>query len=274
MATLQVNGVTYYYAISEPVPGTEQGAPLLLLHGFTGSSANWQQPARALAPHCQTITVDLLGHGQTAAPSDPSRYTMAASAADLATLLDAVAPGPVNLLGYSMGGRLALYFALTYGHLVQKLILESASPGLATADERQARKVSDEQLADRIAAQGIAAFVEQWEALPLFATQRALPAPVQQQLRDLRLRNNPPGLANSLRGIGTGVQPSLWSQLPTLAMPTLLLAGALDPKFCTIAEAMAQQLPNATLTIVPDAGHTIHLEQPVAFQQLVAQFLT
>lgn len=73
--------------------------------------------------------------------------------------------------------------------------------------------------------------------------------------------------------MGTGVQPSLWSQLPTLTMPTLLLAGALDPKFCTIAEQMAQQLPNATLTIVPAAGHTIHLEQPALFQQLVAQFL-
>ena len=274
MATLQVNGVTYYYAISEPAPGTAHKPPLLLLHGFTGSSANWQQQVQALAPYGQTITVDLLGHGHTAAPTDSSRYTMAATAADLATLLAAVAPGSVNLLGYSMGGRLALYFALTYGHLVGKLILESASPGLATVDERQARKVSDEQLADRIEAHGIAAFVEQWEALPLFATQRALPAPVQQHLRELRLCNQPHGLANSLRGMGTGVQPALWSQLPTLTMPTLLLAGALDPKFCTIAQQMAQQLPNATLAIVPDAGHTIHLEQPVAFQQQVTQFLT
>ncbi len=273
MATLQVNGLTYYYAISEPAPGTEHQPPLLLLHGFTGSSANWQQQVGVLAPYCQTITVDLLGHGQTAAPTDPTLYTIAAAAADLATLLVAVAPGPVNLLGYSMGGRLALYFSLTYGHLVGKLILESASPGLATADERQARKVSDEQLADRIEAQGIAAFVEQWEALPLFASQRALPAAVQAHLRELRLRSRPHGLANSLRGMGTGVQPSLWSQLPTLTMPTLLLAGALDTKFCTIAQQMGQQLPNATLAIVPDAGHTLHLEQPVVFQQLVAQFL-
>ena len=273
MATLQINGITYYYAISDPAPGATQQPPLLLLHGFTGSSANWQQQVQALAPQCPTITVDLLGHGQTLAPTDPSRYTMAASAADLATLLAAIAPGPVNLLGYSMGGRLALYFALTYRHLVGKLILESASPGLATADERHARKVSDDQLADRIEAQGIAAFVEQWAALPLFASQRALPEVVQAQLRELRLRNQPHGLANSLRGMGTGVQPSLWSQLPTLTMPTLLLAGALDPKFCTIAAQMAQQLPNATLAIVPAAGHTIHLEQPAVFQQLVAQFL-
>lgn len=273
MATLPVNGITYAYTISAAGAGAASLPPLLLLHGFTGSRHNWDATVQALAPVCAAITVDLLGHGQTDAPADPARYGMAASAADLAYLLEAVAPGPVNLLGYSMGGRLALYFALTYPHLVNQVILESASPGLATAAERDARQRSDDALADRIEQEGIAPFVAYWEALPLFASQQRLPAAVRQRLHEQRLANRPIGLANSLRGMGTGVQPSLWERLSAFTMPTLLLAGALDTKFCAIAEQMGQQLPQATVTLVPAAGHTIHLEQPTVFQQLIAQFI-
>jgi len=273
MATLQINGITYAYTSHAAAPGAASQPPLLLLHGFTGSRHNWGATVQALAPVCTTLTVDLLGHGQTDAPADPARYSMAASAADLAALLAVVASGPVNLLGYSMGGRLALYFALTYPHLVNALILESASPGLATAAERAARQQSDDALAERIEREGIAPFVDYWEALPLFATQQRLPAAVRHRLHEQRLANQPLGLANSLRGMGTGMQPSLWEQLPALTMPTLVLAGALDTKFCAIAEQMAQALRNPTLAIVPDAGHTIHLEQPAIFQQRVAQFI-
>lgn len=273
MVTLQINGITYAYTIHAAAPGAARQPPLLLLHGFTGSRRNWAATAHALAPVCEVMTVDLLGHGQTDAPADPARYGIEASAADLACLLEAVAPGPVNLLGYSMGGRLALYVALAYPHLVNALILESASPGLATAAERAARQQSDDALADRIERDGIAAFVAHWEALPLFATQQTLPAAVRHQLHEQRLANRPHGLANSLRGMGTGVQPSLWDRLSSLTRPTLLLAGALDTKFCAIAQEMGRQIPPATVTLVPDAGHTIHLEQPTVFQQLVAQFI-
>jgi 2-succinyl-6-hydroxy-2,4-cyclohexadiene-1-carboxylate synthase len=217
--------------------------------------------------------VDLLGHGQTEAPTDPDRYTIEQSASDLAGLLTTIAPGPINLLGYSMGGRLALYFARHYPYLVQQLILESASPGLPDATAQQERVRSDEKLANDIETQGMAAFVKRWEALPLFATQQALPAATQSTLHKQRLRNRPHGLANSLRGMGTGAQPSLWEQLSTLSVPTLLLAGALDQKFRVIAEQMATYLPKATVAIIPDAGHTIHLEQPKAFQTAVINFL-
>lgn len=274
MPTTIVNAVEYYYEADEaPRADFVQPTTLVLLHGFTGSTESWADHRPVFATYYRTLVVDLLGHGQTEAPPDPARYTIEQSASDLAGLLTTIAPGPVNLLGYSMGGRLALYFALTYPYLVQSLILESASPGLADSTAQQERIHSDEQLATAIETQGIAAFVERWEALPLFASQQALPATVQSQIHEQRMRNLPQGLANSLRGMGTGVQPALWDQLSTLSVPTLLLAGELDQKFKGIAAQMATYLPNARVAIIPDAGHTIHLEQPLAFQEQVLTFL-
>lgn len=274
MPMIAIRGVDYYYeATGAPQVDNSQRVPLVLLHGFTGSAANWAAHVQAFSLHYSVITVDLLGHGQTAAPSDPKRYCMEQIAGDLAELLATVAPGAVNLLGYSMGGRLAIYFAGTYPHLVQRLLLESASPGLADPAARQVRLHNDERLAEQIESQGIAAFVERWERLPLFASQRSLPETVRTQLRTQRLRNRAQGLANSLRGMGTGAQPSLWEQLSALSIPTLLLIGELDPKFKVIAGQMAALLPQATIVTVPQVGHTIHLEQPLSFRQQVLTFL-
>jgi len=274
MPTTIVNALEYYYEVEEePHEAFTQPATLVLLHGFMGNTANWAAHFPLFTPYYRTIAVDLLGHGQTEAPADPARYSIEQSASDLAGLLTTIAPGPVNLLGYSMGGRLALYFAITYPYLVQRLILESASPGLADPEAQQARVQQDEQLAAQIETQGLAAFVEAWERLPLFASQQALPEVVHTHLREQRQRNRPQGLANSLRGMGTGAQPSLWTELAGLPMPTLLLVGDLDQKFKELATQMASHLPNATVAIVPDAGHTVHLEQPQAFQAQVLTFL-
>ena len=247
--------------------------PLVLLHGFTGSAANWHEQTTRFALSMPCITIDLLGHGQTDVPANPTRYNMAQSAQDVVDLLEQVTPGPFNLLGYSMGGRLALFIAATYPQLINKLILESASPGLAEPTARQARVQSDEALANQIEAEGIVAFVNHWEAIPLFAGQQALPAATRQRLRDQRLRNQPTGSANSLRGMGSGVQPALWDQLASLTMPTLLLTGELDQKFCEIAQQMVRRLPVAAHVTFPAAGHTIHLEQPEPYYDVVSEFL-
>lgn len=262
-----VNGVRYNFEIYGA------GAPLLCLHGFTGCAANWRALGEALTPRCQVIAVDLLGHGASETPADPARYRMERTAADLAGLLDQLALPTVNVLGYSMGGRAALHFAAAYPERVRALILESASPGLAAEAERQARSQADEALAERLERDGLEAFIDYWERLPLFASQERLPAEARAAVRAQRLRNTPAGLANSLRGLGTGVQPSLWEHLPEIKTRTLLVAGALDLKFAGLAQQMAAALPNAKLEIVPAAGHTVHLEQPAAFAQAVAGFL-
>jgi 2-succinyl-6-hydroxy-2,4-cyclohexadiene-1-carboxylate synthase len=270
---VEANGLAYCIDICG------SGPPLLLLHGFTGSRHNWRPHLPAFAEDFQLIAIDLLGHGETAVVSPlerettPSRYQMEQAAADLAAITEQITTPPVHLLGYSLGGRLALYFTHQYPNYVKKLILESASPGLKTARERAERRQRDEALADFIAREGIAAFVNRWEKLPLWESQQQVETAVLQALRQQRLQNNPTGLAYSLRGMGTGVQPNLWPHLAQITTPTLLLCGALDTKFVAINREMAAAMPLARLEIVPGAGHTVHLERPFAFQQQCHQFL-
>ncbi|WP_369802244.1 2-succinyl-6-hydroxy-2,4-cyclohexadiene-1-carboxylate synthase [Geobacillus icigianus] len=264
---MKLNGIDYH------VEQYGEGEPLLLLHGFTGSADTW----RPLLSHWSSwhcITVDLLGHGRTEAPAAAMRYRIERAAADLAALLDQLGLEQVNVLGYSMGGRLALAFTIFYPHRVRRLILESSSPGLKTEAERRARREADEALARRIEQEGVRAFVDYWEQLPLFATQRRLPAPVRAALRRERLRHTAVGLANSLRGMGTGVQPSFWEQLGGVQQPVLLLCGEEDEKFCRLATQMQERLPNSERMSVSQTGHAIHVEQPEIFAKIVSEFMT
>jgi 2-succinyl-6-hydroxy-2,4-cyclohexadiene-1-carboxylate synthase len=241
------------------------GEPLLLLHGFTGSAQSWSHVISALVERNHVLAPDLPGHGLTETPNEPSAYAISRVAADLAGLLDRLSIPSAHVLGYSMGGRLALAFAVLFPQRVNRLTLESASPGLASADERAARAAADEALAARIECDGVACFVDEWERLPLFSSQASLPETIRDRLRAQRLSNRADGLALSLRGMGTGAQPSYWEALPALSMPVRLLAGALDSKFVATAWQMHAAITHSTLAIVPAAGHTIHLEQPDAW---------
>jgi len=247
--------------------------PLVLLHGFTASAASWGYHLDRLAAQgLRVIALDMLGHGASDAPECAERYSLARCQEDILAALYVlgVRQGEAILLGYSMGGRIALYTA--FAGFFRALILESASPGIENVAERTQRRLSDEALATCIERDGVAAFVEYWERLPLFASQRRLLQQQQQALHMQRLGNCAVGLAQSLRGAGTGTQPSLWGKLPQLHIPTLLIAGELDTKFSIIARRMAQTLPYVQLQIVPNAGHTVHLEQPEQFDQLVINF--
>jgi 2-succinyl-6-hydroxy-2,4-cyclohexadiene-1-carboxylate synthase len=248
------------------------GAPLMLVHGFTGCAASWAQLEPALATRFKLIMPDLLGHGRTDSPPDSARYRMERCVEDLIAILDALGVERTNLLGYSMGGRVALAAAIEYPARIASLILESASPGLATAAERQARVTSDNVLADFIEREGVEAFVARWERNPLFSTQERLPEAVRLRLRHQRLLSNRTGLANSLRGLGTGAQTPLWERLGQLRMRCLIMAGELDAKFVDIARRMAPAIAGARLAVVPGAGHAVHLEQPEAFERLVVDF--
>ncbi|WP_122627191.1 2-succinyl-6-hydroxy-2,4-cyclohexadiene-1-carboxylate synthase [Lucifera butyrica] len=251
-----------------------EGPPLLLLHGFTGSIQSWRRILPALRNRYKVVLVDMIGHGLSESPVDFRRYSMEHAVEDLLQLLAQLGLPKVNLLGYSMGGRCALQFAVQAPERVHTLILESSSPGIAAEPEREARRRSDEALAGFIIEQGVAAFVDRWTSLALFATQQALPDFIKNEVRCQRLQNQAQGLANSLRGMGTGVQPSWWGRLQEIRVPTLLLVGEHDAKFRRIGLSMEKIIPGSTLQIIPSAGHTVHLEQPAVFTAAVMDFLS
>jgi 2-succinyl-6-hydroxy-2,4-cyclohexadiene-1-carboxylate synthase len=256
---LKLNGLDFHIELDG------DGPPLLLLHGFTGSVRAWDAIRSQLAMDARVIAVDLIGHGQSASPPDPARYTLEWCARDLVGLLDALHVDRVDLLGYSMGGRVALHFAVHAPERINHLVLESASPGLEDSVDRARRAQADDALADRILANGLSAFVEEWEQQPLLTLAPHVAKELRMRQHHLRLENNPLGLANSLRGMGTGRQVPLWSRLNELNVPVHLIVGANDARYRAIGERMHGMLPHSDLTVVDAAGHTAHLDQPERF---------
>ena len=263
---LAVNGVAYHVEVEG------SGPAVFFLHGFTGSGETWK-PHRAALEAFTIIRVDFLGHSRSDAPAAIQRYGMDACVDDLLVIQDRLGIARCAFVGYSMGGRVAMRVALRAPERLWALVLESASPGIGNTADRRDRVIQDARLAARIRKEGVAAFADYWQALPLFASQLRLPETARQALRDQRLQHTAEGLANSLEGLGAGKQEPVLPRLRNLRLPVLLLAGALDAKYCALAHQMATVLPQCRVHLVPDAGHAVHLEQPAAFDDVVHDFL-
>jgi 2-succinyl-6-hydroxy-2,4-cyclohexadiene-1-carboxylate synthase len=259
--------------VSYAVDIAGNGEPLVLLHGFTGNRDTWNFLIPVLKERYTLVMVDIIGHGGTTAPDDFQRYEMEQVAGDLKAILDELNLPKAHFLGYSMGGRLALGFSCMHPEYVYTLILESASPGLLTKEEREIRRGNDKKLATSILEKGMEAFVKQWENISLFESQKRLSFEIQESIRQQRLSNSPVGLSNSLLGMGTGSQASYWEKLEHLDFPVLLITGELDSKFCKIAESMQKRLKQVEWRIINDAGHAIHVEDGEKFGKIVNEFL-
>ncbi|EAG4377856.1 2-succinyl-6-hydroxy-2,4-cyclohexadiene-1-carboxylate synthase [Listeria monocytogenes] len=264
-----VNG--RHYHLTTAISGEKPA--LLMLHGFTGTSETFQDSISDLKEHFNIIAPDLLGHGNTASPEEISPYTMENICEDLARILHQLNISRCFVLGYSMGGRVATAFAATFPKRVRGLILVSSSPGLEQADIRESRVAADNRLADWIEEEGLVPFVDYWENLALFASQKVLSPEMKRRIRSERLSQNSHGLAMSLRGMGTGKQPSYWNCLANFTFPVLLITGALDEKFEKIAQEMHQLLPNSTHVSIQEAGHAVYLEQPNSFSSQLNYWL-
>jgi 2-succinyl-6-hydroxy-2,4-cyclohexadiene-1-carboxylate synthase len=247
--------------------------PILLLHGFTGSSESMACVAGPLARTRRVGRIDLVGHGESDAPEELAAYSMQACVDQVLAVVDALGWEHPHLLGYSMGGRAALATAVARPERFASLILVGATAGIFEAEARRARVVADEALAARIERDGLEAFVDAWMALPLFASQKRLGTAALERARAERLRQRSHGLAQSLRGMGAGAQAPLFDRLDRVVAPVLLVAGEEDEKFQAIARALEVRLPDARRVVVPDAGHAAHLEAPIPFSRGVNAFL-
>jgi 2-succinyl-6-hydroxy-2,4-cyclohexadiene-1-carboxylate synthase len=237
-----------------------RGPRLVLVHGFTQNRNCWGPVLDDLVGDHEVCRVDAPGHGRSAAFHAGLR-TGARLIADQG--------GEATYLGYSMGGRFVLHLALSVPELVRGLVLVGATGGIDNREARAARAAQDEAMARRIEREGVAAFVDAWLAQPLFA---GLGDDV--QFRAERGENTVAGLSESLRQAGTGAQDPLWDRLDRLAMPVLVVAGGADTKFSAEARRLGQAIgANATVALVPGAGHAAHLEDPAAFLAVLRPWL-
>jgi 2-succinyl-6-hydroxy-2,4-cyclohexadiene-1-carboxylate synthase len=247
------------------------GQPVTLLHGFTQSARSWREIISRMPEGWRWITPDLRGHGETQTRPGTA-CSMDACTEDLVALWEELDLGRTHLVGYSMGGRLALHVAARRPERVASLLTIGAHAGL-DENAREGRRQGDEALAERIEKEGIEPFVDYWGALPLFAGLARRGDSYVAEVRAERLKNHVAGLACSLRGMGAGVMEPVWDQLGHVKAPCTFVAGQLDHGYVASARRLAAGVPHGRVEIVPRAGHAVHQERPDAFARILAGHL-
>ncbi len=245
--------------------------PVTLLHGFTQAGHSWHEVISNMPAGWQWIVPDLRGHGDTRVrPGAP--HTMEACTADLEMMWDHLEIARTHLIGYSMGGRLALHVAARRPERILSLLTIGAHAGLEE-DAREGRRRGDEALAQRIETDGLEAFVNYWSSLPLFAgLERRGPSFVA-KVRAERMNNRAAGLAESLRGMGAGAMRPIWDDLARVTCPCTFVAGQLDHGYVASARRLAASVPHGRVAIVQRSGHSVHQERPEAFARLLLAHL-
>lgn len=242
---------------------------VLLLHGFLSDMTSMEIVARHLSGHFNILSVDLPGFGKTPGRGE---YTMEDISRSLAGLVESLRLKPVHVIGYSMGGRVAVSFLVNHPDMVQSAVLESTSPGISDPAERRKRFQLDCERAERMSSDYVS-FINEWEQMGLFSTQNSMDTKLQESQRKNRLAQNPEGAANSLVRYGSGIQKSYWESLSSIVTPVLLIAGEKDGKFVSINREMEKLLQNTQFEIVPETGHNIHMEAADKFGIIILEFL-
>ncbi len=251
---------------------------VVLLHGFMGSGEDWHAVRRGLSTHFNCCCPDLPGHGENPLVTKAGVGGLEDGVHWLTRRLDDWEVKRGGLVGYSMGGRLALLMALRHAERFSGVVLESTSPGLKTSEERALRQKHDLDLvAELVKSAGdpilFRTFLEWWYDQPLFASLHEHGGLVK-WLIDMRCKGgNPAALAEALGAFSTGAQPSLWDSLSDHDIPTLLIVGERDRKFRFIAEEMAERCPAMAVEVFAGCGHNVHLENPDGYTTVVRSFL-
>lgn len=250
--------------------GDPLAPPVIFLHGFMGSTRDWDDVIECLSRTNYCVAVDLPGHGRSLDLADDA-YTLPGAVRLVLRVMEHTQIIPGAVAGYSMGGRLALHLAIHHSDTCSKLIVESATAGIRGKDERVIRQHLDEKRAEELEQGRFEDFLQTWYGQPLFAALADDPEKLARVLRRRRF-NEPTELARALRGMGVGTQVPLWDRLSGVAIPVLLVTGERDSKYVEILRAMAELLPCAALEVVSGVGHNVHVEDPAAVAKRIKGF--
>lgn len=257
MEFIQVNNQRYAVKIHQ----RKDSLPwLLMLHGFMGDHRAFDHLVDNLCESCNPVTVDLLGHGQSSKPEDPTRYNEDRQINDIFRLIHILNIFPIFIYGYSMGGRLALKTAFTTPEIFSGLLLESATNGITDEKKRKERRNVDEKRAQQIESD-YKAFLAKWEKAALFQSPIQADQNIIDEYHQIHLDQDPTAMAASIRGFGTGNMTPVMEHSPGFSKPTLLVAGSGDKKYLKINDQMTYFFSNVHLCFI-EAGHRVHLDNP------------
>jgi len=232
------------------------GAPRVFLHGFSGAPESFERVVAELPDDRTQVAPPLLGHGHHGADSfsaEVARLANAIREADLA---------PAHLIGYSMGARLGLGLVVEHPDVVERATLIGVSPGIGDDEARRLRRQSDQRWIEKLETEGIEPFVADWEAMPMWASQRQLPESVRAEQRAVRLASDAAGLARAIRVVGQAEMPYYRPRLHDVTVPVQILVGQRDEKFVRLALGMQRENPRFDMAAVDGCGHNPVLERP------------
>jgi 2-succinyl-6-hydroxy-2,4-cyclohexadiene-1-carboxylate synthase len=246
---------------------------VFLLHGFTGSSNDWSEIIPNLNKKFSYVAVDLIGHGLSDSPKGLEHYKTPSLITQLNDIFKHFTKERLILIGYSMGGRAALSYAVDFPEKLAGLSLESSSAGIADQKLRQERILHDEQVIEILENKSLEEFFKFWMSQDLFVTLNSISEEKLLKAKAEKLLNNKIGLINSLRGFGTGVIPALYDKLHLIDCKTLLITGEIDKKFTQINSELVNLFPSAKHVVLKNAGHNVHFEKSEEFGRVVNKFL-
>ncbi len=248
MPYIKRGGAKIFYSIDG------QGPPILLSHGFSATSTMWAGQIAAFKPHYRIISWDMLGHGESDSPDDPSRYTMDGTVQDMAAILDACGVDKAVIGGHSLGGFMSLAFNLKYQQRVRALMLFNTGPGYKSDAARAEWNLMTEKQARAFARKGLAA-VGHSEEMQLGKHRTAL------------------GLEHGARGMLAQSDARIIDSLPHITVPALVLVGEKDRGYLAAADYMTGKIPDGRKALIADAGHAANIHQPAAFNHVMGEFL-
>lgn len=246
---------------------------ILFLHGFTGCAEDWYPVFEQLPDKYNLFALDLIGHGKSDAPADVSLYSTESIVTQIKFVKDHLTPNKIFVVGYSMGGRAALSFAIAHPEDIKGIILESSTAGIKNEDERKKRYEEDLKLAGFIETHSLDEFIEMWTDQELFNTLRRFSNDKLKKMKKKKAAGSKIGYANMLKGFSTGIMPPLHDKLKKFTTKSLLISGDLDTKFTGINARLSKRFFKAKHKIVRNSGHNTHLEEQKRFIEIVVNYL-
>lgn len=248
---------------------------VFLIHGFAGCTEDWKPIVESFPENFNYLLIDMIGHGKSDHPLVQNFYTTDSIVDQIKTIKEKlIQNSKIILIGYSMGGRAALCFATSYPEDIKGLVLESSSAGIKNEIERKKRYDDDLKLVDFISSHSIEEFIDYWQDLEIFNTQRRFSNEKLKKLKKQKYNNSKIGLMNIIRGFSTGIMPPLHDKLKKIQVKVILISGELDSKYTFINSKIVRGFYKAKHKVVKNSGHNTHLEEPKRFIEIITNYLT